>query len=96
MISRVHVDIFIVILFFIAEPSFGIPKDLVAEVYVKALIDYSMGMGPMYPVLEIHLVDMDPNMLTYIKDAYESWAATPGVVDMTRHIKTGNIFISLP
>ncbi|XP_053389986.1 uncharacterized protein LOC128552934 [Mercenaria mercenaria] len=72
-----------------SEPFFGIPKDLVAEVYVKALIDYSMGMGPMYPVLEIHLVDNDPNMLTYIKDAYESWASTPGVADMTHHIIKG-------
>lgn len=35
-------------------------------------------------------VDTDTEMLTYIKDAYESWAATPGVADdMTKHIKTG-------
>lgn len=74
-----------------AEPFFGIPKDLVAEVYVKALIDYSMGMGPMYPVLEIHLVDTDHHMLKYIKDAYESWASTPGVADMTNHITKGTL-----
>ncbi|WAR21707.1 Y508-like protein [Mya arenaria] len=65
------------------EPLFGIPKDLIAEVYVKALIDYSMGMGPLYPV------DEDVAMLTYIKDAYESWASMPGVADdMTKHIST--------
>ncbi|KAL4231079.1 Poly (ADP-ribose) polymerase [Mactra antiquata] len=73
-----------------AEPYFGVPKDLVAEVYVKALVDYSMGMGPMYPVLEIHLVDMDPNMLTYIKDAYESWAATPGMENMSKQFTEGS------
>ena len=35
-------------------------------------------------------VDTDAEMLKYIKDAYESWTSTPGMVDgINKHIKTG-------
>ena len=57
--------------------------------HVKALVDYSLGMGPLYPVLEIHLVDMNVDMLFAIKQAYEDWASSPGLQDMAEKYKTG-------
>ena len=72
-----------------SEGYFGIPKEIVAEVHVKALVDYSLGMGPLYPVLEIHLVDMNVDMLFAIKQAYEDWASSPGLQDMAEKYKSG-------
>ena len=59
--------------------------------HVKALVDYSLGMGPLYPVLEIHLVDLDVDMLYAIKQAYEDWASSPGFFDMAEKYKSGKI-----
>ena len=47
-------------------------------------------MGPLYPVLEVHLVDMNVDMLYAVKQAYEDWASSPGFQDMAEKYKSGN------
>ena len=54
---------------------YGVPKELCAEMYIKALADFSEDY--VGSVSEIHFVDVNLEILELIKEAHERWRSSP-------------------
>ncbi|KAL3865217.1 hypothetical protein ACJMK2_006833 [Sinanodonta woodiana] len=57
-----------------------VPKDLCAQIYIKAIIDYIRDVKP-NNVTEIHFVDIKDDILTAIREAHENWKKSPELLD---------------
>ena len=64
---------------------YGVPKELCAEMYIKALADFSRDY--VGSVSEIHFVDVNLEILGLIKDAHERWRTSPHTFDFENAFK---------
>ena len=64
---------------------YGVPKELCAEMYIKALVDFS-DEGP-GSLSEVHFVDVNLDILGLVKDAHEKWCRSPSSIKFKNAFK---------
>ncbi|KAL5022596.1 hypothetical protein ScPMuIL_001751 [Solemya velum] len=70
----------------ISAGIFGVPKPFCADMYVKALVDYSKDdwlRCPQYPK-EFHIVDIDDAILKLVEKSYHRWQINPADIQPTK------------
>ena len=63
------------LLFLLFVGIFGVPKQLCAEMYVKALIDF--GIKDSNSMREVHFIDVNQDILDMIEKAHKDWVQNP-------------------
>jgi len=51
---------------------FGVPKELCAEMYIKAFATF--GAGSVGSLKVVHFLDLNDDILTLVRDAHRKWA----------------------
>ncbi|KAL5022140.1 hypothetical protein ScPMuIL_001295 [Solemya velum] len=79
----------VIVMTAISAGIFGVPKQLCAAMYIRAVTDYSKA-NPQSSVRELHFVDIKDDMLLEVKKAYEKWRSDPSSVDPDKALQSGN------
>lgn len=69
----------------ISAGIYGVPKSLCADMYLKALVDFSEENTRC--LKDVHFVDVNLDILGLIKDAHEKWRRSPGSIDFSNAFK---------
>ncbi|KAL4231078.1 E3 ubiquitin-protein ligase dtx3l [Mactra antiquata] len=63
----------------ISSAIFGVPKQLCAEMYIKAFVDFGNKYGG---VVEVHFVDVNQEMVDLVREAHCYWVGDPLLLDI--------------
>ncbi|XP_045190465.2 uncharacterized protein LOC123547427 [Mercenaria mercenaria] len=86
----------------ISAGIFAVPKELCADMYVKAAVDFSekLSIGEYACPEELHIIDVDESILHLVKASVEKWQRSPSSIklDVTleKYLKDNPHVISYP
>lgn len=70
----------------ISAGIFAVPKSLCADMYVRAASDFSTTLKPSEYPRELHIIDIDTQILQDVQDSLKRWQKDPKSVDQRRTI----------
>lgn len=67
---------------------YGVPKELCADMYVKAIADFGNAQGSLK---EVHFIDINQDILDMVIESHKKWVENPSLLSFKNALKYLNV-----